>query len=265
MAQKEPNQDATMANVKKAIAWIQEHRKKPGGDAYSMSEIVTLAGLHRSHADQFNRDRTKTVTTKTVRKLAQRWDVRVAWMLNGQPPIEPYAETDDTDPYPDRQASLVWARKVGFPESAIAAVAKMTFREGTEDPGGPYWVRQIENEAKIVELSSPSDASPELKGVAPKEWPAVAPLVDRILIAEAKDSSPYFPAIWGFLVTKTDEPAPRKLSLDELWAKIHAFDRAHKGDPKRAAWRTAAIAYHEAHKPKQPPTSAPRVARARRE
>lgn len=84
------DKSAELQHVANALAWIQAHRKMPDGTPLSARAVCKEAGLDPSHADRIKHGRQASIKVSTVVALAQRWNVRVEWMLSGKGPREPY-------------------------------------------------------------------------------------------------------------------------------------------------------------------------------
>lgn len=78
---------------------------------------------------------------ESVHRKAKEW-----WATEGSAEHAQLTEVpsvDSADPYPTRAHTLDWARKVGYDESVIRAVASVRRLDG-KDPGGSAWVRLLD-------------------------------------------------------------------------------------------------------------------------
>lgn len=117
------------------INWILENRPGVGGRKLSRRELSKRAGLSYGHVEQITSGRVDPngVEVGTARAIARAGDVRLRFLLTGQPPREPYEgdgpEAASDDDLPERAgviaAGRIQATALGVDPSDVDATVAM--------------------------------------------------------------------------------------------------------------------------------------------
>lgn len=243
---------SSLDHVIVALHWIFENRRD--NRRMSWRRIAKEAGLNPSHVDQILKKRQATVEPSTIAKIAQRWNVRIGWVMTGRPPIEPFDPQEAPDPYPSRLDTLAWAARGGTEQVVLDKVAAIRLPPGMSDPGQQWWYDAIQwtkNHGDPPVYQPP----PPPVGDLPSEWAGWRDVADSILCEDRL--SIYWECVIGFGETRTTIPRPEPFDRPALLGILDRFLGDHppgkRGDLWEQ-WHRDAHIRHEQLRPKHPAT-----------
>lgn len=148
--------------VVRALQWILEHRTDENGKAYSRRALSLKAGLSAAHVGNIlSGAQGADLERGTAEKIARAGNIRLAWLLTGKGPREPFEESDTPLVVvpPPAEAPPPSSAPRRFTEGELDELIREAFIAGRHYPTHADAIREIlgNGDTLLSEDASPTD------------------------------------------------------------------------------------------------------------